>query len=121
MKRLRVELLGKRPDGGFVHPAGSAHPSLTRHQVLQIQELRIQRCVGRHGVPSGGNHHVPAGRRRGSPRLCPKLRLTLRRKPGAPRKIGQILEETLCGAAGERTSRTGIELSAQDAQLRSAV
>jgi hypothetical protein len=49
--------------------------------------------------------HVPAGRRRG----------TLRRKPGAPRKIGQILERTLCGAAGERTiGGTGIELQPQD-------
>jgi hypothetical protein len=41
MKRLRVELLGKRPDGGRLHLAGPAHPSLTRHQGLQIQRLRI--------------------------------------------------------------------------------
>src|SRR3984893_7545057 len=50
---------------------------------------------------------------------CPKLRLALCRKAGAARKIGQILERTLCGAAGERAiGGTGIALQRQDGQPR---
>jgi len=59
--------------------------------------------------------HVPGAGGEDRCGSCPKLRLTLPRKPGAPREIGQILERTLCGAAGERTiGGTGIELQPQD-------